>query len=69
MWIFLFRLRRSINYDLYCGKRIYVTELLTSPLLKGGHRKIRQWKRIYLGVLNPGDLVISKLFRGTQVDY
>ena len=36
-------------YDLYCGKKIYVTELLTSPLLKGGHKKIRQWEKFILG--------------------
>ncbi len=56
-------------YDLYPGSAVYTTRLLDSPLKKGGHKKIRQWKRIYLGVLNPLDLVITKMFRGTQVDY
>lgn len=42
--------------------------LLTSPLDQDGHKKIRVWKKIYLGVLNPIDLIISKMFRGTDVD-
>lgn len=58
----------GVIYDLYPGKRVYMTELLTSPLLRGANRKIRQWKKICLGVLNTVDLIISKLFRGTAAD-
>lgn len=55
-------------FDLYPGSRVYSTGLLTSPLKRGGHRKIREWEKIYLGVLNPLDLIISKMFRGTELD-
>lgn len=58
----------NILFDLYKGKAVYSTELLSSPFEKGGDRKIKEWKRIYLGVLNLPDLIISKMFRGTQVD-
>lgn len=57
-----------IVYDLFPGNKVYTTELLTSPLLEGGNKKIREWKKIYLGVLNATDLIISKIFRGHQVD-
>lgn len=57
-----------IIFDLYPGKNIYTTEFLTSPLKRLGNQKIREWKRIYLGTLNPTDLIISKMFRGTEVD-
>lgn len=58
----------NIIFDLYAGNQIYSTELLTSPLSKGGNKKIREWNKIYLGVLNPVDLIISKIFRGSEVD-
>ncbi len=58
----------SIIFDLYPGNRVYSTELLTSPLKKDGNKKIQEWKKIYLGALNPVDLIISKMFRGTDVD-
>lgn len=62
------RADENIIFDLYPGNRVYCTELLSSPLGRGGHRKVRAWKKIYLGVLNPMDLVISKMFRGVEVD-
>ena len=62
------RPEENIIFDLYPGKKIYSTELLTSPLEKGGNRRLRAWRKIYLGVLNPLDLVISKMFRGTEAD-
>lgn len=58
----------DIVFDLYPGQQVYSTMLLTSPLNRGRHKKIRAWKKIYLGVLNPIDLIISKMFRGTDVD-
>ena len=58
----------GIIFDLYPGKKVYETELLSSPLEEGGNRKIREWAKIYLGVLNPTDLIISKMFRGTEAD-
>lgn len=62
------RPEETMIYDLYAGNRVYETELLDSPLKRGGHRKIREWGKIYLGALNPIDLIITKMFRGTQVD-
>ena len=58
----------NIIFDLYPGKMVYQTELLTSPLARGGNKKIREWKKIYLGTLNPSDLIISKMFRGDEAD-
>lgn len=58
----------NVIFDLYPGKRVYSTELLTSPLEKAGNRKIKEWQKIYLGVLNAMDLIISKMFRGTEAD-
>lgn len=62
------RPEESILFDFYAGNRIYSTELLTSPLKRGGNKKINEWKKIYLGVLNPIDLIISKMFRGSEAD-
>ncbi len=62
------RAGEGIVFDLYPGQQVYSTMLLTSPLDRGGNKKIRVWKKIYLGVLNPIDLIISKMFRGTDVD-
>ena len=57
-----------IIFDIYPGNKVYTTELLESPLKPGGNQKIREWKKIYLGALNPTDLIISKMFRGTETD-
>ncbi len=58
----------TILFDLYPGKRVYTTELLDSPLDRGRCRKWNEWKKIFVGILNPEDLVISKMFRGTETD-
>lgn len=58
----------TILFDLYPGKRVYTTELLKSPLGPGGCRKWKEWKKIYVGILNSEDLMISKMFRGTETD-
>ena len=57
-----------IRYDVYLGKRVFQTELLDSPLEADGHRKLWEGKKISLGVLNSTDLMITKLFRGTEQD-
>lgn len=59
---------QKVIYDLFKGKRVFTTELLDSPLEEGGSRKILELKKIYLGVLNPIDWIITKMFRGTSVD-
>ena len=62
------RPEESVIFDLYMGSRVYSTELLESPLKKGGNKKIQDWSKIYLGTLNAYDLIISKMFRGDEVD-
>lgn len=57
-----------IRYDVYLGKRVFHTELIDSPLEGNGHQKIWEGKKIYLGVLNSVDLIITKLFWGTEQD-
>jgi hypothetical protein len=55
-------------FDLFRGKSIHTTELLESPLEKGNHFLVKEFDRIYLGVLNYYDIIISKLFRATAID-
>jgi hypothetical protein len=55
--------------DLYPGKKIHTTELLESPLKEGNHIFLQNVGRFYVGVLNYYDLISSKLFRGTSVDF
>lgn len=56
-------------FDLFRGKRIHTTELLNSPLEPGKNTLIREFSTLYIGVLNHYDLIASKLFRGTSVDF
>jgi hypothetical protein len=55
-------------FDLFRGQRVHTTELLESPLDKNNHILIKEFRQIYLGVLNYYDIIISKLFRGKTVD-
>ena len=55
-------------FDLFRGKSVHTTELLESPLDKENHILIKEFSRIYLGVLNYYDIIISKLFRATAID-
>lgn len=55
-------------FVLFRGKAVHTTELLKSPLSKGNHTLIKEFERIYLGVLNYYDIIISKLFRSALVD-
>jgi len=55
-------------FDLFRGKFVHTTELLESPLDGKNHITVKEYERIYLGILNYYDLLISKLFRGTDVD-
>ncbi len=56
-------------FDLFRGKRVHTTELLESPLNEENHRPFKEYSRLYIGVLNPYDLISSKLIRGTRVDF
>ena len=55
-------------YQFWSGNRVFTTELLDSPLEPGKNIPIKKWRHIYLGALNPQDLIITKMFRGTPVD-
>lgn len=56
-------------FDFYQGKTIHTTELLESPLKEGNHFWIKTLQHISIGVLNHYDLIISKLFRGSGMDF
>ena len=43
--------------------------MLTSPLQAGNHTLLKEFSHLYIGILNPYDLIASKLFRGTGVDF
>ena len=56
-------------YDLFPGKRIHTTELVDSPLGEGRHILLKEFSYLYVGILNEYDLIATKLFRGTGVDF
>ena len=56
-------------YDLFRGKRIHTTELLSDPLDPGNHSLFKEFSKLYVGILNEYDLVATKLIRGTEVDF
>lgn len=55
-------------YQFWFGNRVFTTDLLDSPLEPGKNISIKKWRHIYLGALNLIDLIITKMFRGTQAD-
>lgn len=55
-------------FDLFRGKSIHTTELLESPLAEGNNILVKEFSKVYLGILNYYDVIISKLFRATGVD-
>ena len=55
-------------FDLYPGNKVYETALLASPLEPGGNTPLREFARIYVGILNHYDILITKLFRSSSVD-
>ena len=55
-------------FDLFRGNAVHTTELIESPLIGKNHTLIKEFSHIYLGVLNYYDIIISKLFRGTEID-
>lgn len=60
--------RDGFIFELFRGKAVHTTELLESPLNKDNHILVKEFSRIYLGVLNYYDIIISKLFRATELD-
>jgi hypothetical protein len=57
------------RFDLFPGKRIHTTELLESPLKRDNNILLKEYSRLYIGILNEYDLIASKLIRGTGVDF
>jgi hypothetical protein len=55
--------------DIFRGNFVHTTELLESSLDAGNHNPVQEFSSIRLSTLNDYDLVISKLFRGTGVDF
>lgn len=55
-------------FDLFRGKTVHTTELLEPPLDKGNHILVKEFNRIYLGILNYYDIIITKLFRAASAD-
>ncbi len=58
----------GLVFDLFAGNTVFQTELLESPLDKGNHIPIKAFKKLEVSALNDYDLVITKMFRGTEVD-
>lgn len=56
-------------FDFFRGPYVYSTGLLDSPLEQSGHMPFKEYSYIYVGILNYYDLLITKLFRGIQVDF
>ena len=56
-------------FDLFKGNCIHTTELLESPLKVENHILLKEFSYLYVGILNEYDLIASKLFRGTAVDF
>ncbi len=57
------------RFDLFFGNSIHTTTLLESPLEKGRNILLIEYSRLYIGILNEYDLIVSKLMRGTGADY
>lgn len=55
-------------FDLFRGQTIFQTELLEPVQAEGRHRIIKKFRRLVVACVNPDDLIISKMFRGTMVD-
>ena len=64
-WI---RKEEGFIFDLFPGNKIHTTELLESPLTEGNNKKLYEYSRLYVGILNHYDLILSKLIRYTAVD-
>jgi hypothetical protein len=63
------RREEFFRFDLFMGNKIHTTELLESPLREGNHTLLKRYSRLYIGILNEYDLIVSKLFRGSGVDF
>lgn len=55
-------------FELFRGQTIFQTELLEPVQEEGKHRVIQEYEWLVVSCINPDDLIISKMFRGTMVD-
>jgi hypothetical protein len=63
------RAGEDFQFDIFRGNFIHTTELLESPLEKRRHSTLKEFSHLCIGILNDYDLIVSKLMRGTTVDY
>lgn len=56
------------RFDLFRGNTVFQTELLDPVDRDDRHKIVHSGKRLSVGVLNSYDLIISKMFRGNDVD-
>ncbi len=63
------RSKEKFQFDLFSGNSIHTTGLLESPLEEGGNTSFQVYSHLYIGILNDYDLIVSKLMRGTRVDF
>ncbi len=59
----------QFRFDLFRENYIHTTGLLLSPLIPGRNTQIMRYSRLYVGILNDYDLIVSKLVRGSRVDF
>ena len=57
------------HFDIFRGNSIHTTGLLQSPLEDDRNRLLVEFSHLYIGILNDYDLIVSKLMRGTSVDF
>jgi hypothetical protein len=55
-------------FDLFVGKHVHTTELLTSLLKAGNHTLLKEFSHLYIGILNPYDLMANAA-RDYNFDY
>lgn len=63
------RAGEGFQFDIFRGNCIHTTELLESSLEESRHSTLKEFSHLFIGILNDYDLIVSKLMRGTTVDY
>jgi len=63
------RAGEDFQFDIFRGNCIHTTELLESPLEERRHSTLKEFSHLFIGILNDYDLIVSKLMRGTTVDF
>ena len=63
------RAGEDFQFDIFRGNFIHTTELPESPLEERRHSTLKEFSHLFIGILNDYDLIVSKLMRGTTVDY